>query len=847
MSNVPANGVTIYATLYSDIAGTWTPESYTYTEAGSYRLAAMTLPAQGSTLTGSCATFTWSAGAGPTAYWLYLGTTGPQSANLFSSGSTTGTSLTVNNLPTNGVTIYATLFSSIDGAWKPVNYTYTESGTFSLAQITSPAPGSTLTGSTATFTWSPGTGATMYYLYLGTTGANSNNVFNSGSQFGTSITVNGIPTGGGQLFATLFSSIDGAWQAQHFAFTEAGTAVPATMTSPAQGSTLTGSSATFSWSAGSGVTAYWLYLGTQGPRSANLLNSGSMSATSKALINLPTNGVIIYATLFSLINGVYQPQSYTYTEAGTFTLAALTSPAVGSTLPGASATFTWSAGAGPTAYFLYLGTIAGANNIYSSGTLTGTSVTVNNLPTNGEIIYALLFSQIDQLWTPASVSLMTASSGTSGPLLALSSSGTYLINKTTGNPFYLTGDDGWAVGTQLSDADADTYLSTRASQGYNFIWVAAADNVYQSTAPDNFYGFAPFSGADFTNEASSYWSNIDYVVQDAGKYGIVVGLDPAFVGLNSADGYLASYQNSSTTVLKNYGMFIGNRYKSYPNIVWALGGDWDPSTLSSSQLGALAAGIAASDPNHLMTIEVCRVCSPANQSTMDAWAQSTPMQINWVYAPYSGMQASCASNYARSGALPALSGEAWYENDHGMTALNIREEGYWAALSGCTVGFKFGSDPMWCFNSTASVTACDNSIAWKNDLTSNGSITQSWMGKLMRSREFWLMAPDSTNKVLTGGFGSGTSISVASCTSDGQTCIVYDPLGKTQPPQIAMSHFAGTVQAWWFNPQTGATTNLGTFSNSGTRTFTPGDGNDWVLVLDLASAGLPAPGTGTVQ
>jgi len=31
----------------------------------------------------------------------------------------------VNGLPTNGETIYATLFTQINGVWQPVSYTYT--------------------------------------------------------------------------------------------------------------------------------------------------------------------------------------------------------------------------------------------------------------------------------------------------------------------------------------------------------------------------------------------------------------------------------------------------------------------------------------------------------------------------------------------------------------------------------------------------------------------------------------------------------------------------------------------------------------------------------------------------
>src|SRR4029077_7084710 len=40
---------------------------------------------------------------------------------------------------------------------------------------------------------------------------------------------------------------------------------------------------------------------------------------------------------------------------------------------------------------------------------------------------------------------------------------------------------------------------------------------------------------------------------------------------------------------------------------------------------------------------------------------------------------------------------------------------------------------------------------------------------------------------------------------------------------------------------------IGIFPNSGTQNFTAPDGNDWVLVIDDASANLPAPGSGTVS
>jgi len=126
VSNLPTSGVTVFARLYQLINGTWQPSDYTYTAFGTLVPATLNSPAPGSTLTGSSATFGWAGGSGPAAYELWLGTTGVGSQNLFNSGSTTATSVTVNNLPTNGVTVFARLYQLIDGKWQPSDYTYTE-------------------------------------------------------------------------------------------------------------------------------------------------------------------------------------------------------------------------------------------------------------------------------------------------------------------------------------------------------------------------------------------------------------------------------------------------------------------------------------------------------------------------------------------------------------------------------------------------------------------------------------------------------------------------------------------------------------------------------------------------
>jgi hypothetical protein len=95
-------------------------------------LGQLTLPSPGSTLPDSSVRFTWSPVARISYYDLHLSTVGPGGADVYSSGTVRGNSVTVNGIPARGATIYAKLYSWVNGAveswgdWKGVDYTYTE-------------------------------------------------------------------------------------------------------------------------------------------------------------------------------------------------------------------------------------------------------------------------------------------------------------------------------------------------------------------------------------------------------------------------------------------------------------------------------------------------------------------------------------------------------------------------------------------------------------------------------------------------------------------------------------------------------------------------------------------------
>lgn len=86
------------------------------------------------------------------------------------------------------------------------------------------------------------------------------------------------------------------------------------ITSPIPVTTLTGSTETFSWTAGgSVVTEWWLYVGTS-PGERDIYNSKSLgTATSDTVTVLPTNGATLYVRLWHRVNGEWSGTNFTYT------------------------------------------------------------------------------------------------------------------------------------------------------------------------------------------------------------------------------------------------------------------------------------------------------------------------------------------------------------------------------------------------------------------------------------------------------------------------------------------------------------------------------------------------------
>jgi len=279
---------------------------------GASTTAVLYFPAPSSTLASNNVNFKWLPGSSATEYWIDVGSTAGGN-NYYQSGPLTTNNLgaVVNDLPENGTTVYVTLYSFISGNWVSTAYTYNAvGGAGALGTIATPTNGSNLCSTSQTFSWTAGTPTPYAYWIQAGTSPGGNNLYDSGSLSNstTSVTINGLPTGGTPIYVTLFTEINNnpvTWQSNAYNYYGPNLDV---ITSPANGdSDLSGTPATFSWTNTnpSCTETYWVDISTIAPGGNDWLQSGNLGHVFSLTTPVPdTNpGTTIYVTLYT-INGV---------------------------------------------------------------------------------------------------------------------------------------------------------------------------------------------------------------------------------------------------------------------------------------------------------------------------------------------------------------------------------------------------------------------------------------------------------------------------------------------------------------------------------------------------------------
>lgn len=432
--------------------------------------------------------------------------------------------------------------------------------------------------------------------------------------------------------------------------------------------------------------------------------------------------------------------------------------------------------------------------------------------------------------------------------LVVSDNGRFLSHED-GSPFFWLGDTGWLMPEKLTREEVSYYLDRCAEAGFNVVQLQVVNNV----PAVNIYGRKSHpDGYDFSNVDADgrdgYWSHMDYIVWEAGKRGIYVGMVCIWGGL-------VKKGLMDETQAKEYGDFLSKRYGDSPNIVWIIGGDIR-GDVKTEIWECLAKTIKGNDKNHLMTFHPFGRTSSALwfsdadwldlhmfQSGHRRYGQRKPGEEYLITADYEEEDnwRYVEKTLSLSTNKPCLDGEPVYEEiPQGLhdgskgywTAADCRRYAYWSVFAG-SCGHTYGHNAVMQMFRDGDEPAYDVRKTWKEGLDDPGYNQMKYLKDLMLKFPYYERVPAQDALIDNAGVRYDRTIA----TRGNDYILAYS--FTAAPITVDFTKISGERKnVWWFIPATGEYQYIGAYED-GIHTFrydTPYcSGNDVVLIAVDAS------------
>jgi uncharacterized protein DUF4038 len=429
-------------------------------------------------------------------------------------------------------------------------------------------------------------------------------------------------------------------------------------------------------------------------------------------------------------------------------------------------------------------------------------------------------------------------------LAGVSASGRYFVDQN-GNPFLVRGDSPWAMFLKLSPTQVDTYIANRLSYGTNTLLLSMIGATANGSPNDNgatYDGILPFTGGNPTVFNSTYWARMDSYIAKVRDAGITLMIYP-IDGWTTAAGCVFDPNAVNTTQAQSYGNQLATRYPAatYPNIIWAFGGDYSETTPINNLMNACLTGIRATGDTRLVTIQLMYETSESDNSAF--WEPKVDWNFIYQYrVTYKGMKDGYDHSWTVGASpKPALFSEGAYEGagaPHPGTDLVIRRQAGWALTSGSPGEFT-GQEGVWNFFSN-----------WQDLLDTTAADQLKVIRDAIQSVAWWKLIPDDSSQLVTAGRGtrvttdsatypSGNTFVTAARAADGSLAVIYLP-NASGAITVDMTKIGANPIATWVDPTSGATFSATPGSSYSRGNNAAGD-TDWLLILTGAVALTLAP------
>ncbi len=424
-------------------------------------------------------------------------------------------------------------------------------------------------------------------------------------------------------------------------------------------------------------------------------------------------------------------------------------------------------------------------------------------------------------------------------LLKISEDHRYIVTEDN-QPFFWLGDTAWELLHRLDKDETMVYLKDRAGKGFTVIQTVILAELDGLNTP-NANGDLPLVENDPTKLNEAYFAHVDWVVAQAEKLGLYLGLLPTW-GDKWNKKWGVGPEIFTSENAEAYGEILAKRYLDHNNIIWILGGDRLPETDTQAQIvRALARGIRNIDRSHLITYHPWGG-TKATDAFNEDWLDLDMFQTGHDrrVRDFEFVLQSRAVSPPR----PVINGEPRYENhpnrfdakNYGwMDDSDVRCAAYWTMLAGAA-GYTYGCHDIWQMFDIQREPINGARTSWQESIHLPGSKQLQYMKSLLTSFPWQEMTNDQS--LVLNANPEDSSYVICAMGRERDFVLAYTPMGK--PLTIDLSKMnAQKVVAFWYNPRDGKSRKIGEYATTDKPEFAPwsiGRGSDFVLViLDVAA------------
>lgn len=449
--------------------------------------------------------------------------------------------------------------------------------------------------------------------------------------------------------------------------------------------------------------------------------------------------------------------------------------------------------------------------------------------------------------------------------ISVDASGTFLTEG--GKPFFWLADTGWELFHRLSREEAVEYLDVRQKQGFNVVMAVALAELDGIRRP-NYYGDKPFKNVedlewDVTpgNDPEDslqydYWDHVDFIIEEAQKRDIYIGLLPAWGDKVVSDGAgPVLFRDSAESC--SYARKLAERYGLRQNIIWILGGD-------RHAVGQVDRdGVMVTEDHRPVWRGMARairdVCGedvfityhPRWRTTDYFTGEDDWLRMNAAQSGHGSRDVKiwdiAREDRAKEPQLPFMDMEPCYE-DHPVNPWDgewtPEERGYFSAYDvrariyrgvfagGC--GVVYGHRDVWQFTDTSRnrpVLPAGDFSYWGTAVHAAGATQMHHLKDLMLSFPDFHRVEDSL--LITSDRGTDYRDKIIATRNPDKTyALVYLP--QPFPVEIDFDRMGeGIKRIAWFNPVNGERTDMEKSYTAGKHSLIPPDTSqqDWVLII----------------